>query len=244
MEKKLIEKSAVPCYATDASQRLRPSAFMDMAQELANRHASILGFGYEELMQSRTAWVLSRMHIRFHSFPAWRDNVTLQTWHKGPEGLIFLRDFCLTDEKDTKLIEATTSWLVLNIDTRRLVRNVDLDENTICSDNAISPSCDRIQMPKDVEPELSSVHRVVYSDIDMNGHTNNAMYLVWAMDCVDYADAVERPLKEMRINFNQETLPGDEVELYRVVVREENRLQYFVEGKVGGKSTFCVELTF
>jgi acyl-ACP thioesterase len=55
---------------------------MDLAQEAANRHASILGFGYDDLILSRTAWIISRMHIEFVDTPEWREEVTLQTWHR------------------------------------------------------------------------------------------------------------------------------------------------------------------
>jgi acyl-CoA thioesterase FadM len=65
------------------SWRLKPASFMDMAQEAANLHAATLGFGYDELIASRTAWVLSRMHVVFVDTLKWRDEVTLATWHKG-----------------------------------------------------------------------------------------------------------------------------------------------------------------
>ena len=32
------------------------------------------------------------------------------------------------------------------------------------------------------------VHKASYSDIDVLGHTNNARYVVWAMDSIDYGE--------------------------------------------------------
>ena len=125
---------------------------MDLAQEAANTHAAILGFGYDDLIQSRTAWILSRLNIHFLKSPRWRDEVTLTTWHKGLERLFFLRDFILTDKEGNECIKATTSWLVLNLDTRRLVRDPKLmDEGTTCSDNALETPAAKVQMPKDKE---------------------------------------------------------------------------------------------
>ena len=80
---KFIQKHVIPCYQTDANWRLKPASFMDLAQEAANSHAAILGFGYDDLIQSRTAWILSRVNIHFIKAPLWRDEVTLTTWHKG-----------------------------------------------------------------------------------------------------------------------------------------------------------------
>lgn len=245
MTKRLTQKFIIPCYHANASWRLKPSAFMDIAQEAANLHATELGFGYDDMIRTRTAWVLSRMHIIFHKTPLWRDEVVFHTWHKGLERLFYLRDFLMQDQNGDKLVSATTSWLVLNLDTRRLVRDPDLmDENTRCHDNAVESPCDKVQMPKDLQSEHVHDHVVAYSDVDMNGHTNNAVYVLWAMNMIDYQTAVERPVRELRINFNHETLPGDVVSLYKAVRESDESIIYYVEGKVNGTSAFCVEITF
>lgn len=242
---RLTENFTIPCYQTDASWRLKPSAFMDLAQEMANRHATVLGFGYDDLILTRTAWILSRVNIRFEKTPLWRDEVSLTTWHKGLNRLFFLRDFIMKDKDGNECVKATTSWLVLNLDTRRLVRDPHLmDEGTTCTDNVIETPAEKVQMPKDVEPELVMEHKVSYSDVDLNGHTNNAMYMQWAMDAIDYSVASAKPVKEVTINFNHETKAEDVVKIYRAEVENEDGLRVFVEGKVNEQSSFCVEIVF
>ena len=242
---KLTEHYTIPCYDTDASWRLKPVSFMNYAQEMANRHAVILGFGYDDLIVSKTAWVLSRMHIRFVKAPLWRDKVTLTTWHKGLNRLFFLRDFQMRDEHGNVCVEATTSWIVLNLETRRFVRDPKLmDEGTTCSENAIELPADKVVMPKDVEPTFVMDHIVSYSDVDMLGHSNNAMYMHWAMDAVPYEITSQRPLKEVTINFNRETRSGEKVSVYRIMQDTEDGLKVYMEGKVEGASSFCIEMIF
>ena len=213
---------------------------MDLAQELANVHAQVLGFGYDDLMRTRTAWVLSRMHIHFGTHPRWRQNVTLSTWHKGLDRLFYLRDFQMTDNAGNVLVSATTSWLVIDIDTRRLCRNAEiLDAGTACMENAIDRPCGKVQVPAGVTETKAGEHKVSYSDVDMNGHTNNARYLMWAMDVLDYGFAVS-PVKDVKINFNSETRPGEIVELYRADADG----KVYIEGKAAGRSAFCVELAW
>lgn len=248
----------IPCYDTDMSQLLKPASFMNFAQDAANLHANILGFGYDKLMETRTAWVLSRMHIEFVRHPRWNERVELSTWHKGPERLFYLRDFLMTGESGEVLVKATTSWLVLNIDTRRIARSAGITSEDICTENAIEKSCDKVQIPSGCEKEHVGDHIVSYSDVDLNGHTNNAMYLVWAMDAVGFAETSASPLKEVRINFNHETKPGEKVSLYRCMVGTEGQENtedkaetshregavYYIEGEVDGHSAFCAELRF
>ena len=244
MENKFRQHIQIPCYDTDVSKLLKPASFMDLAQEAANLHANILGFGYDNLMETRTAWVLSRMHIRFVRHPRWREEVDLATWHKGPERLFYLRDFLLTGAQGEVLVEATTSWLVLNIDTRRVVRDAGICEEGTCHDNAIEEPCPKVQIPAGSQKEQAGVHRVSYSDVDVNGHTNNAMYLQWAMDALGYGLASSRPVKEVKINFNHETRPDDEVIIYKSCMEDGDGLVCYVEGESGGRSAFCVELVF
>lgn len=242
---RFVQNFVIPCYDTDAAWRLKPSAFMNMAQEAAGQHAVYLGFGYDDLIATNTAWILSRVTVDFIDTPKWRDEVTLTTWHKGLNRLFFIRDFVLTDKEGKERIKATTSWLILNLETRRLVRDPGLtEEGTVCTDNAIETPADKVVMPKDVEPQHVMEHVVSYSDVDMNKHTNNAMYMQWAMDAVDYETASSMPVRRFTINFNHETKAGDRVNIYRACVNQEDGLHVFVEGKVGDVSSFTVEIVF
>jgi acyl-ACP thioesterase len=218
---------------------------MNLAQEAAGQHAVHLGFGYDDLIKTNTAWILSRMHIQFVDIPKWRDEVTLTTWHKGLDRLFYLRDFILTDAEGNPKVKATTSWLVLNLETRRLVRDPELmEDGTVNHEDVIETPADKVQMPKDVEPVLALEHVVAYSDVDMNAHANNAMYMQWAMDAVEYGLASSRSVKELTINFNHETKAGDKVMIYRAEVEKEDGIHVYVEGKVEDVSSFTVELIF
>lgn len=243
--KKYIQNHKIACYDTDAAWRLKPASFMNLAQEAAGNHAVFLGFGYDDLIKTNTAWILSRVHVEFIDTPLWREDITLTTWHKGLNRLFFLRDFILTDKDGKERVKATTSWLVMNLETRRLVRDPGLmEDGTICTENALETPADKVQMPKDMEPEHVMDHVVAYSDIDTNAHANNAMYMQWAMDAVGYELTSTRPVKWFTINFNHETKAGDAVAMYRAIVEKEDGLHVFVEGRMAEVSAFCVEIVF
>ena len=242
---KHIQDFTIPCYNTDASWRLKPSAFMDLAQEAAGLHAVYLGFGYDDLIKTKTAWILSRVHVEFPDTPLWREEMTLTTWHKGLDRLFFIRDFVMTDKQGRERVKATTSWLVLNLETRSMVRDPNLvEEGTICTENAIENPADKVRMPRDVEAVPVYEHVVGYSDVDMLGHANNAMYMQWAMDAVDYELASTKPVKEFTINFNHEIKAAEKVTLYRACVEKEDGLHVFIEGRTEEASSFCVEIIF
>ena len=243
-EKKYAQWLTVPCYQTDQSFCLKPASFMDMMQELAYRAAKVLGFGYEALNVHGIAWVLSRMHFHFYEPARWRDEVKLETWHKGQDGLFFLRDFNLSGEDGKRLAACTSSWLVLRTDTRHLVRPNELldlvSPETQCHDDALPEPCGKIVMPKDVEVEKVASHCVGYSDVDIIGHTNNASYIVWAMDAIPASETFRHRVTDVQVNFNKETRPGETVDI--CLAREGSA--YYVEGVADGRPSFICRIEF
>lgn len=243
-DKKYIVNTEISCYEVDARQVLKPGAFMDMAQEVAYLAAESMSFGYNKLQAEGAAWVLYRMNYKIFNAPHWRDEIQIATWHKGPYGPLYLRDFTVKDNKDNVIIACTTSWAILNIKTRRMVRATEavemIPENTICRDNAIDNPAEKIILPKDIKPELIERHKVEYSDVDLLGHTNNARYVIWALDCLGYDYTGVHQLKEITVNFNHETRAGDIVELYRY----DSGNKFYVEGVLEGHSAFVVRFDF
>jgi acyl-ACP thioesterase len=243
MSKILSEEHIITCYEADANQFMRPTAMLDLMQEAANVNASTLGFGYDEMINSNMAWVLSRTHVKFVNTPKWRQEVNLKTWHKGVSKLFHLRDFILSDKEGNPLVLATTSWLIIDLNTRRLVRNSALDMSDTAID-AIETPADKVVIPVDIEPELVRKHPVTWSEVDTNGHVNNVKYAVWALDAVKAEDIKERPLKEMLINYDAEVMPGDTVKISRVRQESEEGITYYITGKVADKQNFAVKLVF
>lgn len=247
MEKYNVIKR-IPSFDTDMSATLRPASFLNYAQEAANIHADYIGVGYDNMHITRKAWVLARMHVIFHKLPKWRENINVQSWHKGANGFQFLRDFVVYDKEGSeKLISATTSWLVIDIDTRRLSKYPELaeDEEKCIKEDVIAEAAPKITMPKEAAPVLVAKHLANYSDLDMNGHVNNVKYTEWAMNIIEFEVTNNKPLKELIINFNNEVKAGDEVELYRYCEQgEDGSLVYYIEGKVNDKSSFVEKLVF
>jgi len=232
----------VPSYLTGRDTSLTPAGFMDLAQEIAYWAAEELGFGYTTLHLHHTAWVLSRMHFHFVKKVLWRDSIQLFTWHKGAGGIFYLRDFDLKSEEGESLVQGTSSWVVMNEETRRLVRPEELADLLHVDgevDNAIEEPAPKLQLPSGVEPELAGEHTVCYSDIDLVGHTNNVRYVSWAMDNIPAAEAF-LPVKDVYINFNKEATLGQKIELFRL----KEGTSWWVEGRSEGKSCFIVRIDF
>ena len=223
----------VTWHQIDIKQELRPSAFLNIAQELANFHADKLGFGYDNLIEAGQVWVLSRIRIRFNRAPKWRDDFFAATWHKGMQGLFGMRDFALFESASEReispqsvkeaAITGTSAWLIMNTRTRRIERNNPfvMNENSLAMANpieALQEGCGKLHIPQELH--LVHSHQVRYSDIDFNMHANNAKYIDWVMDSVELEELKQWRVYEFQINYIQEAHFGESVEIYSSTPRE------------------------
>ena len=215
----------------DYGKNYKPFSFMCDAQEIANIHASSINFGYEDLIKQNCVWVLSRMRVKYLQSPKWGDNVNLSTWHKGRDGVFYIRDFEMRNAAgDAPLIVATSSWLIIDIESRKMLRtdHIISDSNiaTVLERDAIVEHCSKLRTPKDMN--LSMIKEIRYSDIDFNGHANNAKYIEWAFDCIDPELLINSEIDEYQINFNHEARLGDKISLTH---SETENNSIFIEGR-------------
>ena len=222
----------------DIRKRYKAFSFMSQTQEIANYHASEIGFGYQDLIKNNVVWVLSRMRARFLNAPMWEDEVDLTTWHKGREGVFSFRDFELTSAAGGPvLVQATSSWLLIDTESRRMLRPDhilgDKSITTALDRDAIAEHCGKLAAPKGMEK--ARTREVLFSDVDFNGHTNNAKYVEWAFDTLDPQLLTAMTLDEYQINFNHETRLGDMVEIFRADTGDGS---WFLEGRSQDKSVF------
>ncbi|MFA6770148.1 MAG: acyl-ACP thioesterase domain-containing protein [Bacteroidales bacterium] len=245
-----IEKFAVKNYEIDHNGFFKPYSFLNHAQEMANIHAQSLGFGYDHLITSGIVWVLSRLHVKFFRLPLWKENLSMETWHKGSDRLFGFRDYSVTDSKGIEVIAATSSWLIIDYKTRKLQRVdhalVNGFKKTFNNKNAIEEPASKIVMPSQMRHCNNKV--VSISDIDINQHTNNARYLEWAMDSIDPQIIIKAQIKELWMNFNNESLLGQNIELYcceqptQNTPSQDTPLEIHIEGKRDSESIFQTKI--
>ncbi len=230
---------------SDRRKWLRPEAFLDLAQHMAVFGADSLNFGDMQLAPYGCAWILARQHVRFERPVLHREHIKMLTWHKGLEGLFFLRDYQLLGADGEPAVNSTSSWIVMNIAERRLARNDFLSEivstDPQSPDNAIVERAAKVSVPRGTELELIGSHVVRYSDVDYNQHANNVRYTVWALDALPEEIVYEKFLKELTINFNKEALPGATVDLYHTLDPDG---AHIVEGRSEGHQVFIERLLF
>jgi len=215
MENFLARSFRISSFDTDPLGRARLTTLAGFFQEMAYLHAGGLGFGYRDLEQKNSFWVLSRIKIGIDRYPFWDEEVMVETWHNGVERLFGLREFRVFDRDEHPVARATSAWLILDAKTRRPLRP---DENLLNAGTGrgflFEGRPERIDIPGNAG--LLSTRRVAYSDLDIMGHVNNVKYMEWCIDlCMETSDPAGPGLgiQELEINYKGEARQGDSVEI-------------------------------
>ncbi|HON71415.1 acyl-[acyl-carrier-protein] thioesterase [Tenuifilum sp.] len=203
-------KLKVHSYEVDFNQRLTVTALFNYLQEIAWEHAHLLGYGWEHLLQKGWFWALSRVEVEIYRLPAWTDEVVLLTWPRGVDGIFALRDFEVYDHLGNKIIAATSSWLVLNIQTRRPVRAEWYSDFDYATRSSLGRNATKL-VEQSVSPEFSEKFDVRIGDIDMNQHVNNVRYIDWAYNTFSIEHFKSYFPKRVVVNFNAEGKANDSI---------------------------------
>lgn len=204
----------VRTYECDGLLNLRPETILRWIQDVAEEHASRMGFGYDMCRKTGMAWVELKLYIKIHKTPRWKDCITIITWDYQLSSVIAAREFEMKDQAGNIVIEASTQWAL--IDTKRRRPAALRKYLNYPTHNKAEPSANQKKLeplPEIEQPEAAASFKAQHHTIDFNQHVNNSAYLVWALDTLD-AHLRNKTISEIRIDFKKESMSGDMIRIY------------------------------
>jgi medium-chain acyl-[acyl-carrier-protein] hydrolase len=202
--------------------KLSTSFLFYQMQDIAWEHANILGFGYNHLKEKNQFWVLSRILVKIYRLPVWAEDFTLETWSRGTDGFFGYRDFNFVDKEGQIIIQATSSWLVLDLNTKRIVRLSDFNNFPTYQESVFGENAGKIESP--ASSEIQVFTPVLFNEIDINQHFNTGRYIERIMDSYDFGFHEIHELAEFEINFLKEGMPSDCLAVKKQLIDETNHL--------------------
>jgi len=220
----------------DNRGRARPSFLFHIMQDAATVHAEQLRFSAQAL---HVLWVLTSVSVSLTRPLLPYESIRCDTWCPGARGVRWYRCFAFFVE-DEKIGEATSLWVALDPQTRRILRPNALPKNNIIfyrteETPLLSPlkfSCDHVQQ--------QGLYTVRYSDLDINHHLNNARIVDLASDTLALQERTDF-LSALQIHYTAETVYGETISLLRGVT--DNQASY-VRGEARGTTRFEAQAIF
>lgn len=185
---------------------LRPSVLMRWIQEISIAHTEALGAGRAKTLDKGALWVICRVRLEVQKLPCYDEKVTLTSWPGNTMRVLFPRYYEMSDEEGNSVVKASAVWLLMDAKKRKMVFPEDY--------GVVVPG---VNTGKEIplsfgvslgEQKDEKRFRVTYSQVDINGHMNNAKYLDCMEDVLGEKYLSSHTLKSIEIEYKSEIKYG------------------------------------
>ncbi|WNS41623.1 acyl-ACP thioesterase domain-containing protein [Paenibacillus sp. MMS20-IR301] len=224
-----IEHFTVQASDTDCRSRAKLSFILEIMQRTADSAVNSLGLSLERMLEAEMGWMMITLDLEFHRYPQLNDQLTVHTWSKGTKGVLWQRDYRIFDIEGIEIASARTTWALVDIIKRKLLRPAALPIEVIhFTGDSVGELPEKVSAPKELSMVEAYRYQVRYSGLDTNNHLNNARYGDICCDVLSPEEWETRDLKRFRITYMQEAKFGDELGIQQSTV---NRGNVWVQGE-------------
>ena len=192
---------------------LRPASILDLFQGEASVHADSLGLGFKELFKRDLLWIVNYQEIDIvGKLPEYCEEVMVSTWPHPKKRLDYVREYEIKDMEGNTLVTGVASWYIISDSTRRLIKDDSVKFVGEYYEHNNYPDFRRKKLDLKCDQVIDTFkYKVEYTDLDHNGHMNNAKYLdvIYNM----HKGFTLKDIKKICISFNHEIKLGEIIEV-------------------------------
>lgn len=220
----------------DCHDHLLPQAILDLAQDVAGKHADILGIGFQDFIENHRIWVLLRNRYVMEKYPPLYATLKVKTWPREKGRADFDRDTIIYDEKGNVVCKVQSKWVIVDADKRTIVlpRNFEYPIKEGCKEITFDTPFTKLD---DFPIEHFNHFEVEteYCDLDHNRHINNIQYAKYIMNALKLDESVQ--IHSFEIDYIHELSYGQKIHIYWY--KEENT--YYIKG-ISNETNFIAKL--
>ncbi len=172
----------VRSYEAGADQTVRGATLLNYLEEGATQASGAYGFTLDWYMSRNQFWVVRRLQLRIEDPVRRADELELHTWISDIRRVASNREYDLRRVSDgRRVLRARHDWVYINAQTLRPERVPPEFTGMFTPDETQEPidlAIPERQAHADA-PHHTTLRRADYSEIDLAGIVNNAVYVGW-----------------------------------------------------------------
>ena len=186
-------------------------------EDIATYHSGLVGYGVEDVEKNNGAFLILDWNLEVYKRLKFNDIIKVRTYALPVEKPTFhcYRNFDVYDEKNEIIAKAISKWLFYNFEKRKIIK---LDSEMMQGYNPEGNLTEtEKKITKLVEPEnyeKNIEYQVRRSDIDVNNHVNNLVYLKIANEILPDDVYFSNESNNLRITYKHQIKLGETVKLY------------------------------
>lgn len=197
-------------------------AMLKYLENIACKHSDEVGYGINDREETKSVWILLDWKFKVIERPIYGQNIKVITWSRKMEKCCAYRDFEIYDENKKLLAIATTKWVLLDADTRKIQRiseEIDKKYKSEPEKYVFEDEIEKIKEPDNIQTSLKL--KVRRTDIDINNHVNNLNYLDFAYEILP-DEIYNQDINNIRITYKHQTKPGETINISYTRKEEKN----------------------
>ena len=197
---------------TDRFGRCRPASLLRFAQDAAGSHCRLLGTDWDAMAAKGYFWAVIRQRLEVTRLPQVGETVTVKTWPMPTTRVAYPRATEGYDAHGNLLFQVISLWVIMDRKSRTMVRP---DKSGIRVDGCTRGT--ELPAPGGLSFQVLSreaSRTVGFTELDVNGHMNNARYLDWLCDLLPSDFHRDHPMKAVTVCYLSEALEGQQVMLH------------------------------
>ncbi|WEG73869.1 acyl-[acyl-carrier-protein] thioesterase [Vagococcus intermedius] len=209
MASKFTEKHEITFYECDVRGRLTLPMLLNIVIKTSESQSDSFDRGTDYVTNLGLGWVITQHEITINRLPEVGEQVAVSTQASTYNKYFCYRDFWIHDKDGNECVKVNSTFVLMDLVTRKM---------TSVPEELIAPyECEKIKkikrgMPLTViEKGEERPYRVRFSDIDGNKHVNNARYLDWMVDSLEYDFLINHTPTFVNIRFDKEVAYGDTI---------------------------------
>lgn len=232
IETKLVKK--IIYQESDRMFEYKIANLLSMFADLATINAIQIGMWKDEL-KGKYGWMLSRQTLKLKRPISLEEEVNVITRVQGGSRVQFGRSYDIESEGEI-IGGAYSIWTLIDLKNRRIVKPQQVGLNILEIEKTHSFVENYEPVLKNIKTQQVSERQVLYNDVDVNQHMNNAKYIEWALDLISYQQHQEYYIEQLSMHYKKEIAPLTMVQLF---YGEENN-DFKVEFKVDDVVCFAL----
>lgn len=192
-------------------EEVKFTAIVDYLQQIAYEHAYNLELSFQQTFKQNLTWYLLRYYIQMHKYPRLNDLLTVRSWVAHSESELYsLRDFQILDQSGKIICSATTSWLLFHFIKKRPVSYIDhFADRPFRHERSVEYDFPKLGLPEKIDAKAELTVR--RSDLDLNRHVNNRVYLEWAIESMPNKYIEKYQINKLEISYKGQAFHKDKV---------------------------------
>ena len=196
------------------NSKIRLNKLLDYMLECSIKQEEILK---EELKDLNGSWIIYQWDVDIHDMPERFDDLTIQTYHTYTRKFYAFRNYDVFRNGEL-IVRAKTKWLLVNPEKKLPMRITD-ELGVIYGREDGYDIVEKDLELIDGDYKKCGEYIVRTTDIDYNYHANNARYIEWIENYLDYDT-----IKKVEVVYKKELKLDETVEIYKLV---EDSIVYF-----------------